>query len=151
MSVTIRPAAEADQPAINAIIHAANINPNGLDWRRFIVAEANRQVVGTGQVKPHADGSRELASIAVIPAWQHKGVAGQIIRALLARESEPLFLMCESSHESLYARFGFRTIKAAEMPPYFRRIRLFFAVASLFWLIRYQKRYTFSVMKQEKS
>lgn len=65
MQITIRPAVEADQPVIRAIIRAAFINRTGLDWRRFLLAEDQGRIVGVGQVKPHADGSRELASLAV--------------------------------------------------------------------------------------
>ncbi len=150
MTVTIRPATEADQPTIEAIIHAADINPNGLDWRRFLLAEADGQIIGTGQVKPHPDGSRELASIAVIPEWRGKGVAQQIIAALLARENEPLYLMCESSLEPLYARFGFRAINRSEMSPFFRRINLFVTFAAPIWSLMARQRFRFSIMKQQK-
>src|SRR4051812_37601455 len=106
--VTIRPAVAADQAAIKRIIHEAEINPNHLDWPRFVVAEVGGKVVGVGQVKPHKDGSRELASIAVIPDYQRQGIASRIINTLLAREHEPLYLMCEVKNETFYERFGFR-------------------------------------------
>src|ERR1043165_2408750 len=83
MAVVVRPATVADQPAIRRIVRQARINPTGLAWPRFVVAEAEGQVGGTGQVKPHRDGSRELASIATVPEMQRRGVARQIIEALL--------------------------------------------------------------------
>jgi N-acetylglutamate synthase-like GNAT family acetyltransferase len=75
-----------------------------------------------GQVKSHDDGSRELASIAVIPECQRQGIASEIIRALLANEQGDLYLVCRDELESFYARFGFYRIDAKEMPPYFRTI-----------------------------
>jgi predicted N-acetyltransferase YhbS len=72
-------------------------------------------------VKPHEDGSRELASLAVVPEWQGQGVGGAIIRALLARETGTLHLMCAADTEQYYERFGFRRIDRPDMPPYFRR------------------------------
>jgi N-acetylglutamate synthase-like GNAT family acetyltransferase len=121
--VTLRPATAADQAIIVQIIEEADINPNNLDWERFLLAEIDGQVVGTGQVKPHKDGTRELASIAVRPAHQRKGIASLIIHALLAREIELLYLMCEEAAESFYQRFGFRRLSVNEMPRELGKIR----------------------------
>ncbi|MEW5718030.1 MAG: GNAT family N-acetyltransferase [Chloroflexota bacterium] len=126
--MNIRPATQADQPTINRIIRDAGINLMSLDWRRFVVAEDDgsstslRMIVGVGQVKPHDDDSRELASIAVIPERQRQGIASEIIRALLAREQGDVYLICRAELESFYARFGFYQIDSKEMPPYFRTI-----------------------------
>src|SRR5260221_6437237 len=114
--VTIRPAVAEDQAPIKQIIHEAQINPRNLDWPRFVVAEASGKIVGVGQVKPHKDGSRELASIAVIPDYQRRGIAGRIIETLLAGEQSHLYLMCEAKNEKLSQRFGFRRIESQEMP-----------------------------------
>ena len=81
---TLRPAAQADDQAIRDLVHIGQINPTGLDWRRFLVAETGQgQVIGCGQVKPHRDGSRELASIVVHPAWRGQGVARAVIERLI--------------------------------------------------------------------
>src|SRR3954452_12851211 len=90
MPLVIRPASAEDQYAITAIVRAALINPSGLDWRRFLLAQWGQDVIGVGQVRLHRDGSRELASIAVVPEWQGQGVGSALIRALLARETGPL-------------------------------------------------------------
>ena len=104
------------------MIHDAGINPMSLDWHHFVIAEDNGTTVGIGQVKQHGDGSRELASIAVIPERQGQGVASEIIHHLLAKESGVIYLTCRSQLESFYTRFGFRRIERDEMTPYFRRI-----------------------------
>jgi N-acetylglutamate synthase-like GNAT family acetyltransferase len=122
MGVVIREATEADQATIRAIIRAAQLNPMGLDWPRFLVAEDGGQIVGIGQVKPHGDGSHELASIAVVPGRRGGGIGRQIIRALLARETGPLYLVCMDDHETYYQQFGFRRVAAAALPPTFRRL-----------------------------
>ena len=138
MPIIIRPASADDQYVITAIVRAALINPIGLDWRRFLLAQWGQDVIGVGQVKPHNDGSRELASIAVVPEWQGQGVGGAIIRALLARESGPLYLMCNAQRESYYERFGFRRIDFAAMPAYFRRFKLMAPLIRLLSLNRLQ-------------
>lgn len=120
--MNIRAATAADQSTIHRIIHDANINPMSLEWHHFIVAEEDGGVTGVGQVKQHSDGSRELASIAVIPERRGHGIAGEIIRTLLAQENGTLYLTCRNSLEDFYVRFGFRSIPPEEMTPYFRRL-----------------------------
>lgn len=122
--ITLRSAEPADQVAIHRLVRAAGINPMGLDWRRFIVAVApDGQIIGTGQLKPHG-AVTELASIAVIPAYQGQGYARLIIERLLSQVPPELWLMCESRLTPLYARFGFQEVLTpAAMPPYFRRMR----------------------------
>ncbi len=124
MTVILRPATAADQKQIVAFIRAARINPMNLAWPHFILAVERESgaLVGTGQIKTHGDGSRELASIAVAPAWQGQGVARQIIEYWLVRTTGPLYLTCRSRLETFYAKFGFRAVAPAEMPPYFRRL-----------------------------
>jgi len=99
------------------------INPMGLDWKRFVVAVNDRdEMIGCGQLKPHGPDVIELASLAVYPEYQGKGVARAIIEYLLKGSPRPLYLMCESSLGSLYEKFGFRPVAYEEMPRYFQRI-----------------------------
>lgn len=131
MPIIIRPATAADQPAIKALVCAARLNPSGIRWPQFLVAEDGARIVGIGQVKPHGDGSRELASIAVVPDQQRKAIARLIIRALLARERGTLYLTCRDQMQSYYARFGFRPAPPPELTPYFRRLRRLALLVSL--------------------
>lgn len=120
--ITLRPALASDQSTVTAIIRAAHINPFNLNWQRFIVAVNGEPVVGVGQIKPHKDGSRELASIAVIPAYQHQGIASQIITALMQREKGVIHLFCRTSLADFYRRFGFQVISLQELPSELARI-----------------------------
>lgn len=123
-SFALRPATAADQASIKRLIRAVGINRFGLDWQRFLVAvSSDGAFIGCGQVKEHGDGSRELASIAVAPAWRRQGVASAIVRELMARHERPLWLTCASPRTTFYTRFGFEEVTAVDaMPPYFRRI-----------------------------
>jgi N-acetylglutamate synthase-like GNAT family acetyltransferase len=119
----LRPATETDFPAIKVLIHEAGINPTGLDWRRFIVAEApDGQFIGCGQLKPHSDGTLEMASIAVKPLWRGKGVARIIIQKLMTEAPRPLYLTCRGRLGPFYEKFGFRAVPGDELPKYFRRL-----------------------------
>lgn len=118
-----RPAAAADSRAIRALIWKVGINPIGLNWRRFLLAvDAQGQMLGCGQIKPHGDGSRELASIAVQPAAQGQGIGSAIITRLLENQPLPIYLTCRGSLGVYYQKFGFRSLAFDEMPPYFRKI-----------------------------
>lgn len=120
---TIRPARETDTAYIRELIHRVGINPMGLDWKRFVVAVNNRdEMIGCGQLKPHGQEIIELASIAVQPEHQGKGVARAIIEHLLRDSPRPLYLMCQSSLGPFYAKFGFQGISYEEMPRYFQRM-----------------------------
>lgn len=119
----IRPATEQDARAIRVLIRQARINPMALDWRRFLVVVGEQgQVIGCGQVKPHADGTRELASLAVVPEWQRQGIGTSIVMRLLAENPLPLYLTCRASLQTYYEKFGFQIVHPADMPPYFHRI-----------------------------
>lgn len=119
----IRPARETEAAQIRDLIHLVGINPMGLDWKRFVVAVNDQdEMIGCGQIKPHGQGVLELASIAVYPEHQGKGIARAIIEHLLKDSPRPVYLMCESSLGALYEKFGFRGISYEEMPRYFQRI-----------------------------
>jgi N-acetylglutamate synthase-like GNAT family acetyltransferase len=127
---TLRPATAADARPIRDLIWQAGINPTGLKWPRFVLAVLpNDEIIGCAQIKPHADGSREFASLAVVPAWQGKGVARVLIEHLLAHHPGALHLMCRATLGPFYEKFGFRPLAEEDMPPYFRRIKRLTKVA----------------------
>ena len=120
---TLRPARETEARVIKDLIHLVGINPMGVDWKRFVVAvNAQDEIIGIGQLKPHGREILELASIAVHPEYRSQGIARAIIEHLLKNGPRPLYLMCESSNGPLYEKFGFRSIPYDEMPRYFQRI-----------------------------
>jgi N-acetylglutamate synthase-like GNAT family acetyltransferase len=119
---SLRAARQEDAPAIRRLIWQVRINPMGLDWRRFWLAvDAQDQLLGCGQLKPHRDASVELASIAVQPGYRRQGIAQAIMEQLLAGSGRPVYLNCAGYLRSFYERFGFRVIGPEEMPGSFRR------------------------------
>ena len=121
-SVSIRPATAADQGAIAGLIREVRLNPRDLDWHRFVVAADDRAgLVGCAQVRVHARGTRELASVAVTADRRGSGIGGQLVEAILARDPGDLYLMTRRETASYFERFGFRRIAPAEAPSDFRR------------------------------
>ena len=121
---SLRPATMPDSRAIRALIRQAGINPLDLNWRRFILAiGAANDILGCGQLKPHSDGSIELASIAVKENYRGVGIGKKIIEYLISTSpTDTLYLTCRSGLGKYYERFGFIPISPEEMPRYFRRV-----------------------------
>jgi N-acetylglutamate synthase-like GNAT family acetyltransferase len=134
--VQLRQATESDANNIRALIRQVGINPMNLDWRRFVVAaDPDGQLIGCGQIKPHRDGSYELASIAVHADWRNQGIARVIIENLVGEQQGELYLTCRKSLGSFYEQFGFRVIDLGEMPPYFKRLARLITVLSTLNLV----------------
>jgi N-acetylglutamate synthase-like GNAT family acetyltransferase len=122
VAFTLRRAASADQKSITALVRGAGINPLDLRWSRFLVADDGGRVIGAAQLKTHGDGSRELASLAVVPEYRGRGVGSALVEALLAMETGAVYLTCADRLEGYYVSFGFRRLAPEEMTPYFRRL-----------------------------
>lgn len=120
--ITLRPATLADQGIISAMVRAAKLNPVNLRWMNFWVAEADGHIVGAGQLRPHTDGSRELASLVVNPAYRQQGIGGRLVRQLLTLCPAPIYLFCEDGLEGYYARFGFHGVGHEVLPPPLARL-----------------------------
>lgn len=113
LDVTIRPATAADQPTIRAMVRQEMLDPTGLHWSHFWVAEARGQIVGIGQIRPKGV---ELGSLIVKKEMRGRGIAGRLIRALLATREGPVYLECQGHMASYYAQFGFEEIRPKDAP-----------------------------------
>lgn len=123
--ILLRPAIHTDEPLIRALIRRNGLNPLGINWQRFTLATRGPDgpVIGMGQMKVHADGSRELASIAVVEEARERGIARQIIEHLLAAETGVVWLTCRPPMRGFYEPFGFiEILDPSGMPRYFGRI-----------------------------
>ncbi|HUV26655.1 MAG: GNAT family N-acetyltransferase [Anaerolineales bacterium] len=119
----LRPATVEDSAIIRKLVHIGQINPTGLKWERFMMAQSeDGQVIGCCQVKPHGDGSDELASLVVHPDWRGQGVARALIEYFSATYEGDLYLMCRSNLGPLYEKGGYETVLPQDLPRYFQRI-----------------------------
>ena len=132
INISIRHAVAEDRPAIKALVRAAHVNPTGLKWPRFIVAVNKLGVViACAQIKPHRDGSHELASLVVDPDCRGQGVARSLVEYLTEIHEGELYLMCRSSLREFYKKLGFEVAAKSKMPPYFRKISRLASLAEI--------------------
>src|SRR5678815_3334267 len=94
-------------------IHAARLNPRGLDWQRFLVAEADGRIVGIRQVKQHAGGTREVGSGYVLPDYRRQGISKALMDTLLSREAGTLYTLVDAKWIPYYEQFGFQRVEVA--------------------------------------
>jgi amino-acid N-acetyltransferase len=116
----IRPATAEDQPHILTLARGQRIKPTGLDWPKFVVAEAEGKVIGAVQLRNHPDGSKELGSLVVAPAYRHRGIAARLIDRRVADATGRVFVITGEVHENYYRRWGFQPIVPREAPFFVR-------------------------------
>lgn len=149
MNVYIRRATANDQAAIRSIVREAGLNPLHLHWRNFVVAQHDSAVVGCGQLRPHREGSAELASLAVSPTCQGSGIGTEILRTLTDRTQRDVYLMCEARMRSYYRRFGFSVVSAGDLPA---EMRYYFLLGGAFaWLMRTLFRHPVRIVAMRRS
>lgn len=105
----IRPAREEDAAWIRSWIYREHLDPTSLKWRNFLIAEWQGERAAIGQIKRFRD-CDELGSLVTAPHLRGKGIAAELIAALEQQARRPLYLVCRSTMEPYYLRFGFRTI-----------------------------------------
>lgn len=144
-SFSLRPANADDFTALKNLVYTARINPTGLKWPRFVIAENDLdEIIGCAQIKSHRDGSHELASLVVAADYRGLGIARSMVAHLTANHEGDLYLTCRSSLGGFYEKLGFVTLAEHQMPPYFRRIS---RLASLAEILRKEGE-TLLVMRQ---
>lgn len=132
--VEIRAATHADAARIKIMVRAERLNPLGLDWQRFYVAEGAGEVVACVQTKPHGN-VRELASLVVECRWRGLGIGLSLVAFLQAEAGPPLWLMCRTTLVPFYEQCGFEEVAAPrEMPRYFAAICAIFNLSAVFRL-----------------
>jgi amino-acid N-acetyltransferase len=119
--LAIRNATERDHLAITTLVHSERLNPNDLDWRRFIVATDTTGILGAVQLRRHFDRSRELGSLVVRKDARGRGIASRLIDTLLAPVATRVLMITGAAFIAHYERWGFYRIQPMEAPIAVRR------------------------------
>ena len=107
------------------MVHSERLNPTGLNWQNFLVAEIDGRIIGAVQMRRHSDGSRELGSLVVSKEARGQGIASRLIDAMLAEDNEPVWMITAEPYARAYSRWGFEAIETRKAPAKVRRNHLY--------------------------
>lgn len=121
----IRPAAEADLPAIERALVAADLPVEGVAAAlgQFVVADGGAGLCGAAGMEWHGDDAL-LRSVVVDTGARGTGVGRALVAALVdravARGVDGVFLLTTGA-EGYFARFGFTPVPRGDVPPAIRQ------------------------------
>jgi amino-acid N-acetyltransferase len=136
-TIVIRKAQPQEDKAIRALVLTERMRPIDLKPENFLVAVKDDEIIGTVQMRRHSDGTRELGSLVVAPAWRRQGIAARLIDKLLKDEKQNIYLIAARAHWTRYARWGFECVSARSAP---RSIRLHHFIGNLGSIVSLFKR-----------
>jgi N-acetylglutamate synthase-like GNAT family acetyltransferase len=116
----VRPATEADYPAVIALLEAAGLPTAGVPRTLgdFLVADAGDGLAGAIGLERYGSGAL-LRSAVVRPGDQGTGIGAALVRALLDRARDAglreVYLLTTTA-ERWFPRFGFAPIEREQVP-----------------------------------
>jgi amino-acid N-acetyltransferase len=126
--IIIRKAQPQEGKAIRTLVLTERMRPIDLKPENFLVAVKSDQIVGTVQMRRHSDGTRELGSLVVAPAWRRQGIATRLINELLKDERQSVYMIAGKAHWRRFSRWGFELVSGRSVP---KLIRLHHFIGSL--------------------
>jgi N-acetylglutamate synthase-like GNAT family acetyltransferase len=148
---TIRPATEADAAGVRRLLRGERVNPFGIDWRNFVVAEASGEVVGCAQLRPAGAEAVELGSLVVRGDLRRAGLGARLVEAALARAGgRRVFAVTAAAHAGWFARRGFGPAGAA-VPRSVRRNLLLGQAGSLIALAHGLRPRRLAILERERA
>ena len=121
VTISVRRATAGDQEEITRLVRAARLNPAGLAWPAFVVAEDDGRLVGAAQLRRHPDAAVELASLVVDGPARGAGVATSMVDVLLETETAPVCTIIDRRFTGHFARWGFAPVTPDKLPRSIRR------------------------------
>ena len=103
-------------PGIGELIAEVDGDQVDLAADQFVVAKGeDGKILGCGRLRPYAEFC-ELASLAVAPDGQSRGLGREIVNSLLSRFQGPIYLICEDNVVEFFRRFDFSLLPESAMP-----------------------------------
>lgn len=119
------------------MVRGAKLNPSGLRWEGFAVAEEDGRLVGVVQLRRHPEGATELASLVVDAAHRGRGTSTQLIDFLLDGETGPVHAVLDRRYAGSYARWGFGPVEPDQLPtPIAKTLRIGRVVTAIASVVR---------------
>lgn len=108
-AITLRPARDTDAAAVIRLLEDAKLEV-AFAPPEFHVAERDGDIVACGRLKPLADGTLELASVAVREDLRGQRIGDALVRALLQRARAPVVALALAP--GFFERVGLRRLDA---------------------------------------
>jgi len=117
VEVSIRPATEKDEGGVRTLMRGERVNPFGIDWRNFVVAEVAGGLAGCVQLRPVGREAVELGSWVVRADLRHRGFGAKLLDAALARAAgRRVLIVTAAARAPYFARWGFHAVRLAAAP-----------------------------------
>ena len=88
-------------------IQEFELDNRGLKGQEFTAAFRDEELVGFGRLRKHSD-STELCSLGVISNYRRKGIGKSIVKELIKRAEESIYLVCIIPE--FFRPFGFQVV-----------------------------------------
>ncbi|MBI3520731.1 MAG: GNAT family N-acetyltransferase [Bacteroidetes bacterium] len=92
---------------IKEFIRQFELDNRALLSHQFLVAKENNEVLGFGRIREHEDCS-ELCSLGVTEPKRLQGIGKQLVKALILKAQQPLYLVCIIP--DFFIPFGFTVV-----------------------------------------
>ena len=93
MSLQLRTPSNKEFKQICDYIQEFELDNRGLKGQEFTAAFRDEELVGFGRLRKHSD-STELCSLGVISNYRRKGIGKSIVKELIKRAEESIYLVC---------------------------------------------------------
>jgi amino-acid N-acetyltransferase len=125
----LRPARNADRPAILALLDDARLPTADVDHRRmrFVVGEAASALVAAAAIEGQG-ASRLLRSVVVAPEWRGRGLGRRLVEHLMVRargQGVGTLYLLTTDAQPFFATLGFAPLERASVPASVRRSQEF--------------------------
>lgn len=114
MEPGLRAATAADATGIRALMAGERVNPFGVDWRNFVVAACDGDVVACAQLRLAGAGRVELGSLVVRADLRGAGLGRRVAAAALdGAAGRRVLVVTAATRAPLFAGLGFRPLSPA--------------------------------------
>ena len=107
MSLQLRTPSNKEFKQICDYIQEFELDNRGLKGQEFTAAFRDEELVGFGRLRKHSD-STELCSLGVISNYRRKGIGKSIVKELIKRAEESIYLVCIIPE--FFRPFGFQVV-----------------------------------------
>lgn len=110
--VTFGKARKEELDAIRALLleHPGDLSVDGVDYKDFIVARRESEVIAMARIFEHEKGLRELKSVCVVEEERGSRLGQFLVRHILRNEKKKVYITTDPRLEQYYAAVGFRYV-----------------------------------------